>query len=281
VTILVTGATGRVGSRFVPWLLQQGRQVRVIARDADKARPLADLGADVVVGDLRDAEAVEKAVTKVESVIHLGAVFRGVAAEEIHAVNEVATLDLARAAMRADVPRFVYVGTTLSYGGGRGRPAVESDELRPGSRAYPASKAAAEKALFELHRQQGLPLRVGRLCYVYGAGDPHLAESLNWARQWPLHQRLHLVHHVDVSQALLRLALAEGIDGKVYNIGDDAPVTAWELLQFAGEAPAEDAAARSLEDPWDGIFDTSAIRQELGFRPIFPTLYTARDAGAL
>ncbi|MER7003294.1 hypothetical protein ABT297_09630 [Dactylosporangium sp. NPDC000555] len=45
--------------------------------------------------------------------------------------------------------------------------------------------------------------------------------------------------------------------------------------------PAEDAATRALEDPWDGICDTSAIRRELGFRPIYPTLYTARDAGAL
>ncbi|WP_433619294.1 NAD-dependent epimerase/dehydratase family protein [Dactylosporangium sp. CA-139114] len=279
--MLVTGATGRVGSRFVPWLLQQGREVRVLARDAAKAQPLADLGADVVVGDLRDAAAVDKSVAGAAAVIHLGAVFRGVQAEEMRVVNEVATVDLARAAQRAGVPRFVYVGTTLAYGAGHGRPNVESDELRPGPRAYAASKAAAEQALTALLREEGLPLRIGRLCFVYGAGDPHLAESLNWARKWPLHQRLHLVHHVDVSQALLRLAEADGIDGKIYNIGDDAPITAWELLQVNNETPAEDAATWVLEDPWDGIADTSAIRRDLGFRPIYPTLYSARDAGAL
>jgi len=55
VTILVTGATGRVGSRFVPRLLQQqARPVRVLARDPVRAEPLGRLGAEVVVGDLRD-----------------------------------------------------------------------------------------------------------------------------------------------------------------------------------------------------------------------------------
>ena len=52
-TILVTGATGRVGSRFVPRLLQQQAQpVRVLARDPVRAEPLGRLGAEVVVADV-------------------------------------------------------------------------------------------------------------------------------------------------------------------------------------------------------------------------------------
>jgi len=42
-----------------------------------------------------------------------------------------------------------------------------------------------------------------------------------------------------------------------------------------------EAADRKLEDPWGGILDTTATRTALGFRPIFPTLYAAKDAGAL
>jgi len=124
-------------------------------------------------------------------------------------------------------------------------------------------------------------VRIARLAFVYGDGDPHLAESLKWARAWPSHQRLHLVHHADVAQALDRIAAAEGVDGQVFNVADDAPVTALELLRANREMPDPQAATRSLDDPWAGIVDTCRIRTELGYRPLYPTLYTAQAAGAL
>ena len=115
---------------------------------------------------------------------------------------------------------------------------------------------------------------------VRGEGDPHLAESLWWAREWPLHKRLHLVHHAGVGQALLRAVQANGVDGQIFNVADDAPVTALELLNLNREPIPEEAASRALDDPWAGIADTAKIRRELGFRPIYPTVYTAKEAGA-
>ncbi|MEW9534356.1 NAD-dependent epimerase/dehydratase family protein [Microbispora sp. NPDC049125] len=279
-TILVTGATGRVGSRFVPRLLQQAEPVRVLVRDLGRAEFLGRLGAQIVVGDLRDTGTLDDALKDVDAVVHLGAAFRGVSDEEAAAINHTATVKLAESALRVGVTRFVYASTTLVYGPGRGRPALEADEPAPPARAYPTSKAAAEKALLQLHQAEGLPLRIARLAFVYGDGDPHLAESLLWARDWPLHQRLHLVHHADVGQALIRAIRANGVDGQVFNVADDAPVTALELLNLNGEPIAEDAASRTLGDPWEGIADTSKIRRELGFRPVYPTVYTAKDAGA-
>ncbi|MFD0742253.1 hypothetical protein ACFQ1L_10720 [Phytohabitans flavus] len=75
-------------------------------------------------------------------------------------------------------------------------------------------KAAAEVELLRLHRERGLPVRIARLAFVYGDGDPHLAESLAWARRWASHQRLHLVHHADVAQALDRILSAEESTGR-------------------------------------------------------------------
>jgi len=280
-TILVTGATGRVGSRFVPRLLQRGEPVRALVRDPVRAELLGGLGAEVVVGDLRDTGGLDGVLKGVGAVVHLGAAFRGVPDEEAIAINHTATVELAEAALRAGVTRFVHVGTTLVYGPGRGRPAHEADEPVPSARAYPASKATAEKILLGLHRTEGLPLRIARLAFVYGDGDPHLAESLLWARDWPLHKRLHIVHHADVAQALLRLIRAGGVDGETFNVADDAPVTALELLNLNGEPVADGAASRTLDDPWEGIADTSKIRRELGFRPIHPTVHSAGAAGAL
>ncbi|WP_328440711.1 NAD(P)-dependent oxidoreductase [Streptomyces sp. NBC_00444] len=281
---LVTGTTGQVGRRFVPRLLAQarpGERVRVLVRDAARGEPFAELGAEVVVGDLRDAEVLGKAVAGVDAVVNVAASFRGVPDEEARAVNRDAAVELGRAAQAAGVQRFVQVSTGLVYGVGRGRPLTEDDESRPGGSmwgAYPESKAQAERELLAL---EGLDVRVGRLPFVYGEGDPHLAQSLMWASGWAATQRLHMGHHADVAQGLLRILYAPGIAGRVYNIADDAVVTAVELHQLNGVEVPEELYARTDPDPWLVIMSTERIRRELGYRPLFPSVYAAREAGAL
>jgi nucleoside-diphosphate-sugar epimerase len=281
---LVTGTTGQVGRRFVPRLLAQsrpGERVRVLVRDTSRGEPFAELGAEVVVGDLRDTEVLGKAVAGVDAVVNVAAAFRGVPDEEAWAVNRDAAVELGRAAAASGVRRFVQVSTGLVYGTGRGRPLTEDDESRPGGAmwgAYPESKAEAERLLLAL---EGLDVRVGRLPFVYGEGDPHLAQSLMWAKNWAANQRLQMGHHVDVAQGLLRILHAPGIAGRVYNIADDAPVTAVELHQLNGaEIPAE-LYERTDPDPWLVMTSTERIRRELGYRPVYPSVYSAREAGAL
>ena len=252
----------------------------MLVRDAEAGEQLRERGTEVVEGDLRDPDTLSRALEGVDRVVHLAAAFRGVDEDEVVAVNQAAAVDLARAAVAAGAGRFVFASTNLVYGQGRGRPARESDPPAP-EHAYPQSKAAAEDALRDLWRSEDLGLRILRFAFVYGEGDPHLAESLIWARTWPAHKRLHLVHHADVGQGLLRALRAEGIDGMTINIADDAPVTALELHRLNGEPVAEDAANRVLDDPWEGIVDTTVARTTLGFRPMFPTVYAAKDAGAL
>jgi nucleoside-diphosphate-sugar epimerase len=284
VAILVTGATGRVGSRYVPRLLNRGdERVRVFVRDPARAETVASLGAEVFAGDLRDADSRARALEGMAAVVHLGTAFSRESDAEVAEVNNRATVELAKAAIKAGVDRFVHVSTTLVYGPGRGRPVREADELVPsqGFGAYPPSKAEAERLLLDLYRTHSLPLRIARLAYVYGEGDPHLAESVRFVRDWPPHKRFHLVHHADVGQALLGLLRADGLDGRAYNVADDAPLTALELFALNGEPMPGDARNRPLDDPWEGIVDTSRLRRDLGFRPLYPTVYSAADRDAL
>ncbi|MEV1019110.1 NAD(P)-dependent oxidoreductase [Streptomyces sp. NPDC050264] len=281
---LVTGATGQVGRRFVPRLLQStapGDEVRVLVRDAARGERFAELGAQVVIGDLRDAGVLGKATAGADAVVNVAAAFRGVPDEEARAVNRDAAVELGRAAVASGVRRFVQVSTGLVYGRGRGRPFVEDDATVPGGHlwgAYPESKGEAERALGAL---DGLDdLRIGRLPFVYGDGDPHIADVMRWAPSWPAMRRLHMGHHADVAQGLQRLLYAPGARG-VYNIADDAPVTTVDIYLLNGVPVPDELHEKADPDPWVGVMSTDRIRRELGYRPFFPSVRVARDMGAL
>lgn len=160
-TVLITGATGRIGSRLVPRLLRHSESVRILAREPARAQALEDLGAEIAAGDVCDEADLERALAGVEAVVHLAAAFRGVPDAEAVAVNDRATAALGRAAVDAGIRRFVFASTNLVYGPGRGRPAREDDEPAPDGAygIYPETKAAAERTLAQLHHETGLDVR--------------------------------------------------------------------------------------------------------------------------
>ncbi len=154
------------------------------------------------------------------------------------------------------------------------RPALETDECSPAS-AYGASKVAAEQLL----RDSGLTWAVLRLPFVYGEGDGHLASIQALAPRLGLHpaQSYAVAHHRDIAAAV-RLALTGAMDGRIVNITDDAPVTVYELAQYAGD-PIE-GSNEPLANPWSGRMDGSRAR-ELGFEPTVPTIHAAAREGIL
>ncbi len=211
--IFVTGATGKIGSRFVPRLLQRGHHVKVLIRNSARMESYQLQGAEIVEGDLLRFENLEEALRNTDAVVHLAAQFRGVDEATARSSNINASIALATAALQAGVPRFVFASTNLVYGSGsQPRPSHEDDELRPAF-LYPQTKATAEEALLQLHAEKGLGLRIVRLAFVYGERDPHITEYLPILKKWNPAKRLHMVHHADAGQALLLATSTPGIDG--------------------------------------------------------------------
>ncbi|MDR6940177.1 NAD-dependent epimerase/dehydratase family protein [Mucilaginibacter pocheonensis] len=275
--VLVTGATGKVGSRFVPRLIAKGYDVTLLVRDASKALP----GAKVVVGDLYDPSTLTSAVTGMDAVIHLAALFRTFTDNEgIVKTNHAGTVALAQAAMAAGVKRFVFVSTSNVYSSGYGHPAKEDDIVDINDpRAYSSSKVAAEQALLKMD----LDVRILRLGFVYGDHDPHIEEIMPILKNWGRHSgsRMHMVHHLDVAQGLFLLLQQDGINGQIFNIVDDAPITLYELAESVGKAKAIfDHAEGPLNDPFEGIINSQKIRK-IGFRPLVPSFFVARDLDIL
>jgi nucleoside-diphosphate-sugar epimerase len=279
--ILVTGATGKVGSRLVPRLLAQGFPVRALVRQGPNVQRLRELGAEVVEQDLLQTEPLDSAVNGVEAVVHLAAFFRGATPEQSHEVNVVGTERLAAAALRSGVKKFIFISTSTVYPPGLNRPAAESDSPNPIPPAnhYAASKVAAEARLMEMDRADGLGLCILRLGFVYGDGDRHAWEIMSRLSDWNPARRLHSLHHADVGQAVVRALFRRSGTGKVYNIADDATITLLELTRLAREPEPSPERSTLPFDPWEGLMDTRRAREALGFRPLYPSCSSAVDAG--
>lgn len=272
--LLVTGATGKIGSRLARRLARRGDHVRALVRDRVRAAELRDDRIELVEGDLLDAQSLAGAVRGVDAVIHCAAFFRGATAEQAHEVNELGTQQLATAARAASVKRFLFTSTGLVYGSNGGRLASEDDPCAPAS-AYPASKLAAERFLLAL---EALDVRVLRLPFVYGDGDPHIAEALPMMRGYPPAQRMSIAHHVDVAQAVARVLDTSSPAHRIYNISDDEAPSIAMLFASVG-APPPDGSDAERARAFDAILDGRRIREELGFAPAYPRLADALAAG--
>lgn len=273
--ILVTGATGKVGSRLAKRLAVRGDQVRALVRDPSRAASLRDHHVELVNGDLLDTQSLENAVRGVDAVVHCAAFFRGATPEQAHAVNDLGTRHLAAAARAAAVRRFVFTSTGLVYGGNGGRLAREDDPCAP-TAAYPVSKLAAERALLAM---EGLDVRVLRLPFVYGDGDPHIEEAVPMMRAFPPEQRMSMGHHADIAQAVARVLDAASPSHRIYNVADDEAPDFAELFAAVG-APPPNGEDREAARQFDVLLDGRRIREDLGFKPAFPRLRDAIAAGA-
>ena len=270
-TVLLTGATGLVGSRLLPRLADAGFECRaLVRRDIDLPPNTTAVG-----GDLDDPGSLREAVEGVDAIVHLAALFRTGDEDAIWRANRDGTRHLVDT-VKAYAPeaRFVMTSTGNVYDNDTQRPSREDDTATP-TAAYPASKLAAEALL----RDSGLTWAILRLPFVYGDGDGHIEAIPALVPRFGLHpaHAYSVAHHRDVAIAM-RLALTGAIDGRIINITDDAPVTVYELAQYAGN-PVE-GSAEPLPNPWSGRMDGSLAR-ELGFEPTVPTIHAAARQGIL
>jgi len=274
--LLITGATGKVGSRLAKRLALRGDRVRALVRDRSRAVDLRNHGIQLSEGDLQDAASLAAAVSDIDVVIHCAAFFRGATDEQARAVNDLGTQRLAKAARAASVRRFIFTSTGLVYGSTVGRLAGEDNHCAP-TEAYPVSKLAAERFLLGV---AGLDVRILRLPFVYGDADPHIEQAVPLLRGFPPTQRMSLGHHVDIAQAVTRLLDAASPAHRIYNVVDDHAPDLATLFASVGESPPDGSDAERAR-AFDALMDGRRIREDLGFKPLFPRLADALAAGAM
>jgi dihydroflavonol-4-reductase len=188
VRVLVTGATGFTGGHLARALATRGHEVRALVRDPARARDLDAGGVELTIGDLRDPAVVAAAVTGVEVVYHIAAVYRSAAAsiDDYRAVNATAVGRLVEGAARAGVRRVVHCSTVGVHGDIEHPPADEDAPLRPGD-VYQVTKLEGERLAREAGDRLGIEVTIARPTGIYGPGDRRLLKLFkNAVRRFPI-----------------------------------------------------------------------------------------------
>ncbi len=236
VKIMVTGATGLIGRHLVRRLLQEGNRVRIFVRRQPPAEFMNDGNVEVLLGDLGDPVAVDRAVAGAEIVYHVGAAMKG-GAHDHERGTVCGTQNIVDSALRHDVQRLVYISSLscLHAAVARRGAAVTEDwpiEPSPTKRgAYTQAKTTAEKIVLDAVRDRHLPavlLRPGR---VFGPGmtllTPEVARRLGnlFVILGDGTRELPLVYVEDVIDAAVLAAETSKFDGRVFHIVDRTKIT--------------------------------------------------------
>jgi len=287
--IFVTGASGWIGSAVVPELISAGHQVLGLARSDASAKAIADMGADVLRGDLTDAGILRAGALDSDGVIHLAFVVPSVS--EAATRTDATAIETFVASLAGSGKPMLVSGATIVT---PGRPATERDELIAQGpiaarvRNMQAALAAAERGV--------------RACLVmlprsvHGQGERHgfIPQLIATARakgvsgyigdgasRWP-------AVHVKDAATLYRLAVEQAPAGAVLNAVGDEGVPVREIAEVIGRhlnlpaksLPAEEYAGMLVPLLTTDMPASSTITQELlGWQPTHPGLIEDIEQG--
>lgn len=304
--MLVTGATGFIGTRLCEWLVSEGHSVIGVSRSgAGSVR-----GVDYRAADFADPNAIGGCLDSVDCIVHLAGRAhvlnkQGDTAALYRAVNCDATLGLARMAMAAGVRRFVFI-SSIGVNGNESADQRFTETSVPSPVAhYARSKLDAEQGLQALVQSGGMELVIIRPPLVYGAQAPgnfrtllkvvnkgipspfglvrnarsivsvdNLTRLISLASQHPKAAgHLFLASDgTDVSTSQILSALAQGMQKRQWSI-PVPPVLLGALLRLVGKGELYTQLCGSL------TVDCSRARELLGYQPDSDTLRSLMEVG--
>jgi NAD dependent epimerase/dehydratase len=249
--VLVTGAGGFIGSHLCECCLAEGAEVRAFVHynSRNDWGMLENLDRktqsriEVVSGDLRDPEAVRRAVRGCRRVFHLGALigipYSYLNPADVVQTNVLGTLHVLQACVDSGVDRLVQTSTSEVYGTARYVPMDEEHPLCPQS-PYAATKVGSDKLAESYHRTYGLPAVILRPFNTYGprqsprAVIPAIivqALQSNRIRLGNLKSTRDLTYVTDTARGFIAASVAPGIDGETIQIGSQEEHSIGELAE--------------------------------------------------
>jgi UDP-glucose 4-epimerase len=290
-TALVTGGAGFIGGHLVARLVEEGWRVRVLDDfSSGREENLANAAerAELIRGDICDADTVRRAVTGVEVVFHQAAipsVPRSVAEPlRTNQVNVGGTLELLEAARSAGVRRLVFAASSSAYGDTPELPKVESMPATPRS-PYALQKYTGEQYCRLYREQYGLETVALRYFNVYGprqdpaseyaAVVPRFVTACLEGRPVTVfgdgEQTRDFTFVGDVATANLLAADSAAAPGQVVNVAGGTRISLNRLLSEIRDITGSASPATHLDaragDVRDSLADLSLAEAALGYKP--------------
>jgi predicted dehydrogenase/nucleoside-diphosphate-sugar epimerase len=258
--VLVTGASGFLGSALTRRLRERGENPRVFLRRPAAKGSAAD-GLDAVYGSLGEPEAVDRAVAGVEIVYHVGAAMKGWR-EDFQAGTVWGTRNIIDACLRHGVRRLIYVSSLgvldhASHADGVAVNEASPVEPYPDQRGlYTQTKLEAERMVLAAVAERGLEAVVIRPGQIFGPGAEKVTPNgvIKLAGRWIVAgdgtRRLPVVYVEDVVDGLLAAETAPAAPGKVIHLIDPAPLSQNQYLDWCrlalGNTPIRRTPVRFL-----------------------------------
>ena len=247
--ILVTGGTGLLGSHLVEQLIQNGYEVRALARKSSDTSHLKEVGVEIVIGDVEHYDSLVTAARGRDIVIHAAArVLPGWGRWENFESSIVkGTENLLNASIEAGVKRFVYVssGSVMGKAAMRDKPADESApcevEMAPEA-YYDCAKAQAEQLVLDYHKKGKIQTTVVRPCMIYGPRCRLLTDRIyRYVMMFPVlpgkaDAKTALVHVQDVADCIILAATSEKAGGQIYNISPEGEISYRDFVNSMARA---------------------------------------------
>ncbi|HZH03093.1 MAG TPA: NAD-dependent epimerase/dehydratase family protein [Myxococcaceae bacterium] len=249
--VLLTGATGFLGSYIAEQLAAAGHSVRALVRASSDTRRLEALpGAERVVGTVEDAASVARAMEGMESVIHAAGILKGLGPEDFERVNVGGTANVLEAARRtAGFRRLVFVSSIAAVGPSvDGRP-VSADHPPAPVTHYGRSKLKAEALLKAAAGE--VPSTIIRPPMVYGPRDRETLAFFKSVKSGVMpfvgggRNTLSVIYVEDCARACVQALTASGVESGTAFFVEDGQVYVWrEMLEELERALGRKALLR-------------------------------------
>jgi nucleoside-diphosphate-sugar epimerase len=238
--VLVTGASGFVGSHLAEKLAQNGVKVNLLVRKTSKIPFKVGPQIQLCYGDVTDRDSVVKAAQGVKVIYHLAGILRGSSFKKLNEVNAEGTRNVCEAALKVKgLKRLVYVSSLSAAGPSRdGKPLKENLPCQPVS-LYGVTKFKGEEIAQAYGKR--LPLTILRPGAVYGPRETDIFAYFKmvkdgWVLLPSLKQEVSFVHVQDLVNAILLAGHSPKAVGQVYFVSDGIPYSWQELTREIGKA---------------------------------------------
>jgi nucleoside-diphosphate-sugar epimerase len=283
--VLITGATGFIGSRLALRCLENGDAVRVFAEvnnnaEKENRRLLEQRGAELIIGSVTDGEAVARAVDRVERVYHLAAAQHEANVPDGHfwEVNVGGTQRLLQASVDAGVKRFVHGSTIGVYGSALEGELDEESPLKPDN-IYGVTKLEGEK--LALAFRDKIPVTVVRISETYGPGDRRLLKLFKAIDRNVFFMigkgdnKHQLIYVDDLIDGLNLTATIDGALGQTFVLAGREILTTWEMVNAIANVLG--THTRRFRAPlWPFVATAIVLEKTLGPLGIQPPLHRRR-----